>query len=684
MINQQLISPQHIAVIGASEHESKPGGKVLFNLLNGGFKGKIYGVNPKQLNIDGVIHVKNINDLPTIDLAILAIPAEYCIQAVKDLIQKKTKAFIIYSSGFGEAGEKGKLLENELVEIITRANACLIGPNCIGVINENYKGVFTTPIPVFDSKGCELISSSGATAVFIMEAAKSTGLRFSNVYSIGNASQISAEDILEHMDKTFDSNSPKVKLLYLESIRNPFKLLKHASSLIKKGCKIAAIKSGHSDAGGRAASSHTGALATSDIVIRALFKKAGIMYCSGRDELISVGCIFQSNALKGNRIAIITHAGGSAVMLTDALCSRGMEVPLINAEKSAALLAKLNPGSSVSNPIDFLATGTAKQLGEIIDFCETLAEIDGIIVVFGSPGLFNVRDVYQLLDEKMQTGLKPIFPVLPSLVNAKEEIELFISKGRINFSDEVILGRALPHVYKCAAPTFGMTHLMEMETASIRSIISQAPNGYLTAEQCNELLNACGINMVKEHLCYNHDEITTLSKFIRFPVVIKVLGPLHKTEVNGVTLNVNSEDLLHSEFDRMMKIHEAKGVVIQPMVSGEELYCGAAKQGNYGHLILAGLGGIYVEVLKDISYGLAPLNILETTNMIHSLKGYEIIKGYRKREGVNEELFADAIMRIASLVCLAPEISELDINPFRGNMKELVAVDVRIKIDKSF
>ena len=318
MINQQLISPQHIAVIGASEHESKPGGKVLFNLLNGGFKGKIYGVNPKQLNIDGVIPVKNINDLPAIDLAILAIPAEYCIQAVKDLIQKNTKAFIIYSSGFGEAGEKGKLLENELVEIITRANACLIGPNCIGVINENYKGVFTTPIPIFDSKGCELISSSGATAVFIMEAAKSTGLRFSNVYSIGNASQISAEDILEHMDKTFDSNSPKVKLLYLESIRNPFKLLKHASSLIKKGCKIAAIKSGHSDAGGRAASSHTGALATSDIVIRALFKKAGIMYCSGRDELISVGCIFQSNALKGNRMAIITHAGGSAVMLTDA------------------------------------------------------------------------------------------------------------------------------------------------------------------------------------------------------------------------------------------------------------------------------------------------------------------------------------------------------------------------------
>lgn len=684
MINQQLISPRHIAVIGASEHESKPGGKVLFNLLSGGFTGKIYGVNPNQLNIEGVIHVKNISEIPEVDLAIIAIPAEYCLQTVKDLLQKNTKAFIIYSSGFAEAGEKGQLLDKELVDTITNANACLIGPNCIGVINENYKGVFTTPIPDFDSKGCELISSSGATAVFIMEAAKSTGLRFSNVYSIGNASQTSAEDILEYMDKTFDSNSPKVKLLYLESIQNPFKLLKHASSLIKKGCKIAAIKSGHSDAGGRAASSHTGALATSDIVIRALFKKAGIVYCSGRNELISAGCIFQSKALKGNKIAIITHAGGSAVMLTDALCSRGMEVPLIDGDKAAELLTKLNPGSSVSNPIDFLATGTAKQLGEIIDFCETLDEIDGIIVVFGSPGLFNVRDVYQLLDEKMQTGSKPIFPVLPSLVNAKEEIDIFLAKGRINFSDEVVLGRAIPHVYGCAEPTFGMTHLMEMETATIRSIISQAPNGYLSTEQSNELMSACGINLVKEHLCYNHEQIKTLSQSIRFPVVIKVLGPLHKTEVNGVTLNINNEEKLHSEFDRMIAIPDAKGVIIQPMVSGEELYCGAAKQGYYGHLILAGLGGIYVEVLKDISYGLAPLNQLETSTMIHSLKGYEIIKGYRNREGVNEQLFADAVMRIASLVSLAPEISELDINPFRGNMKELVAVDVRIKIDKSF
>jgi acetyltransferase len=262
-------------VIGASEDVEKPGGKVLQNLLKGGFKGQLFGVNHKGNKINGVQTVRSIEELPSIDLAIISIPAESCIEAVRKLLEKGAKAFIIFSSGFGEAGEKGKTLEKELMQLINQANACLIGPNCVGVINENYKGVFTSPVPEFHADGCELISSSGATAVFIMEAALSTGLKFSNIYSIGNASQTGIEEILEYLDKNYvEGISSKVKLLYLESIRNPFKFLKHASSLIQKGCKIAAIKSGHSEAGSRAATSHTGAMASSDTVIRALFRKA--------------------------------------------------------------------------------------------------------------------------------------------------------------------------------------------------------------------------------------------------------------------------------------------------------------------------------------------------------------------------------------------------------------------------
>lgn len=683
MINKQLISPESIAVIGASEDTSKPGGKVIANLIEAGYKGNLFGVNQKGASIKGAQIVRSVAELPAIDLAILSIPAESCLLAVEELIGKGARAFIIFSAGFGEAGEKGKALEKKLVELIEQANACLIGPNCVGVINQNYKGVFTSPIPEYHTDGCELISSSGATAVFIMEAALSTGLKFSNVYSIGNASQTGVEELLEYLDKNYiEGKSPKVKLLYLESIRNPFKFLKHASSLIQKGCKIAAIKSGHSEAGSRAASSHTGALASSDTVIRALFRKAGIVYCSGRAELISVACIFQTKELKGRNIAIVTHAGGSAVMLTDALSAQGLLVPEINNEEAKQLLTKLNPGSTISNPIDFLATGNAEQLGLILDFCEKQDNIDGIIVVFGSPGLFNVKQVYQVLNNKMQSCVKPIYPVLPSLVNAKDEITLFLSNGNINFPDEVVLGTALPYVYNCPAPQYELSKLAIMEDAKIRAIINQASDGYLAPETARELTLAAGIDMAAEAVCMNLEELLIAKEKMAFPLAMKVIGPIHKTEVNGVSLHINSWEKLVAEYMRMLKIEDAKGVVVQEMVEGEELFIGASREGDFGHLILCGLGGIHVEVLKDISFGLAPLNKEEATAMVNGLKGYPILAGYRNRPGVNIEKYVDAIVRISSLVNLAPEISELDINPFKATPQSMKAVDVRIKITK--
>jgi len=684
MISQELLNPKSIAVLGASDNMSKPGGKVVHNLLEGNFKGDIYAINKKPLSLSGVQCFTDINDLPPTDLAILSIPARDCLPAISELISRNTKAFIVFSAGFAEAGEEGKKIETELIRVINENNACLIGTNCIGIINGNYKGVFTTPVPEYDPLGCELISSSGATAVFIMEAALSTGLKFSNIYSIGNASQTGAEDLLEYMDHNFDAdNSPKIKLLYLENIKNPFKFLRHATSLIKKGCRIAAIKAGYSEAGSRAASSHTGAMASSDAVVRALFHKAGIIYCSGRNELISVGCVLQSQELTGPKLAIITHAGGSAVMLTDLLSSRGLEVPHIPEEKVADLLTRLNPGSSVANPIDFLATGTATQLGEIIDTCEQLEMIDAMVVVFGSPGLFNVKDVYQVIHEKMSVGKKPIYPVLPSLVNAKAEIETFLSKGHVNFPDEVELGTALSRVYHCPKPTFGLSYLAEMKDAQIRNIIYQSNNGYLSAITTRELLIAAGIDMVPEFNIRKESELLEILPSIPRPCAVKISGLVHKTEVKGISLNLYTDEQIVSEYNRIMNIPGARGVIIQPMVEGIELFCGAKKEGNFGHLIMCGLGGIFVEVIKDIATGLAPLSMDEALQMVRSLKGYPIIEGYRNLPGANENLFAEAVMRISSLVFLAPEISELDINPLKGSGDKLIAVDARVKIEKS-
>jgi len=685
MITKQLLDPKSIVVIGGSDNIYKTGGKVLKNIIDGKFKGNLYVVNPKEEQVQGIKCFKETIDLPQVDLAILAIAAKYCVETVRVLAeQKNTKAFIILSAGFSEENAEGAKLEKEIVEIINKNKACLIGPNCIGVLNPNYNGVFTTPIPTLDSQGVDFISGSGATAVFIMEASIPKGLKFSSVYSVGNSAQMGVEDILKYMDENFDpKTSSKVKLLYIESVNKPELLLKHASSLIRKGCKIAAIKSGSSEAGSRAASSHTGALASPDVAVEALFRKAGIVRCAGRDELATVASIFMHPELKGKNIAIITHAGGPAVMLTDALSNNKLEIPHIEGPKAKALLEKLFPGSSVANPIDFLATGNAEQLGHIIDACEKdFDNIDAMAVIFGSPGLFPVFDVYDLLDEKMKTCKKPIYPILPSIINVKEEIDAFIAKGRINFPDEVVFGNALAKVYHTPKPTPEKIDLPQIDTVTIRKVIESSENGYLSPEKVQLLLDAAKISRAGEAVVTNRDAAVKEAQKLGLPVVMKVVGPVHKSDVGGVVLNVKDAETVAIEFDRMIKIKDTTAILLQPMLSGIELFVGAKAEPKFGHMVLCGLGGIFIEVFKDVSAGLAPIAKPEAIEMIRKLKSYGIIKGARGQEGVNEDLFAEIVVRVSTLVKAAPEIAEMDLNPLLGKTDRVVAVDARIRIEK--
>ncbi|MBA7565338.1 hypothetical protein ES708_07014 [subsurface metagenome] len=685
MINQQLVNPRSIVVVGGSEDLSKPGGKLLKNLLDGGYLGNLYVSNPKADKVQGIRSYKNPDDLPETDLAILAIAAKYCPGTIEYLAKNKnTRAFIVLSAGFSEENEGGVILEKQMVDAVNQVNGCLIGPNCIGFLNRNYNGVFTTPIPKLDPAGCDFISGSGATAVFIMEAGIPNGLTFSSVYSVGNSAQLGVEDVLKYMDKSFDpETTPRVKLLYIESINKPQMLLKHASSLIRKGCKIAAIKAGSSDAGSRAASSHTGALAGSDTAADALFKKAGIVRCHSREELTIVASVFMHKELQGKNIAVITHAGGPAVMLTDTLSEGGMSVPEIKGGKADDLLKKLHPGSSVANPVDFLATGNAEQLGLIIDAVENdFNHINGMVVIFGSPGLFPVYDVYEVLHRKMETCKKPIFPVLPSIINVKDEINAFLSKGRINFPDEVALGKALSKVYFTPEPVPETESFPAMEQKWIREIIDNAENGYLEPEKVQQLLDAAGISRVQEKVVATEQEAIKVSEELGFPLVLKVVGPLHKSDVGGVVLNVKSEKEVRREFNIMMKIEGAKAVLLQPMLEGTELFAGVKKEGKFGHLVMCGLGGIFIEVLKDVQSGLAPLSFEEAKGMVRNLRGYGIIKGARKQKGIDEKQFIELITRVAALVDIAPEICEMDLNPVLGTPEKIVAVDARICVEK--
>jgi len=686
MITRELIAPRSIVVVGASNNTTKPGGKLLKNLLDNNFKGDLFVVNPGSDEVQGVKSYPSVNDLPPVEMAVLAIPAVACVEAVEILAtQKGTKGFIIISAGFSEESEEGRVLEHEIVKIIEKNNACLIGPNCIGVITYAHTSVFTTPIPKLEQMSCDLISSSGATAVFIMESGIPKGLHFASVFSVGNSAQNGVEEILEFMDEVFSpETSTRVKLLYVESIKNPDKLLKHASSLIRKGCKIAAIKAGSSEAGSRAAASHTGAMANSDLAVEALFRKAGIVRCYGREELTTVANVFHCKPMKGKRLAIITHAGGPAVMLTDALENGGLKIPHIeDCEAKTRLKNQLFAGSSVENPIDFLATGNAEQLAAIIDACENdFDKIDGMAVIFGSPGLSPVRDVYQVLNEKMRTCKKPIFPILPSLINVKDDMAYFISEGNVIFPDEVLLGKALTSILKAAKPSEEKIFLDNIDIPEIRRIIDRAEDGFQSPETIHQLFAAAGIPMVREITVTTENAAIETAKKLGFPLVMKVVGPIHKTDVGGVVLNVKDMETVRREFNRLIKIKDTTSVLMAEMASGIELFLGAKYEDKFGHIILCGIGGIFVEVFKDVTSGLAPLTMCEAASMIKNLRAYQMIKGYRGKNGVSERKFAEIMVRLSTLLRFAVEIKEMDINPLLGNGDKLVAVDARIRIEK--
>lgn len=696
MINQQLLHPESIVVIGGSNNVHKPGGAIVRNLISGGYQGTLRIVNPKEDEVQGIKVFHDAKELPPTEMAILVVAAKYCPDYVEFLAaEKQVKAFIIISAGFGEETKEGAVLEQRVLDSCKQHGAALIGPNCIGVMNSWFHGVFTQPIPLLNPKGADFISGSGATAVFILESAVQKGLQFNTVWSIGNGKQIGIEDVLQYMDENFDpERDSHIKLLYIENISDPDKMLLHASNLIRKGCRIAAIKAGASASGSRAASSHTGAIASSDSAVEALFRKAGIVRCFGREELTTVGCIFtileesgiseMNNGALGRNFAIVTHAGGPGVMLTDALSKGNLNVPKIEGPLADELKGKLLPGSAVQNPIDILATGTPEHLGIAIDYCEQKFDnIDAMFVIFGTPGLVRLWEAYDVLDKKIKECRKPIFPILPCLNTAGPEVAEFLKKGHVNFSDEVTLATALTRVMQTPQPAPAELNLKDVDVPRIRQIIDGIEdNGYVAPSVVRELLSSAGIPLVPEAVSADKEALVDAAEEIGYPVVAKVVGPVHKSDVGGVALNVRSAEHLRMEFDRMMKIDGATSVMVQKMIKGTELFIGAKYEPRFGHVVLCGLGGIFVEVLKDVSSGLAPLSIDEATSMIRSLRGYKIIKGTRGQKGINERLFAEIIVRLSTLLRFATEIKEMDINPLLATETDVRAVDARILIEK--
>ena len=682
-LHQCLFRPRSIAVIGASGDPLKPGGRVFKNILDHGYQGILRPVNPKATEIMGIAVCPSIAALPEIpDLAIVAIPAAMVLAAVTELADRGTGATIVLTSGFGEKDAAGKAVEAKMKAIADGAGMALIGPNCSGFLTGAYKGKFAGIVPKLTGGAVDFISGSGATVDYVMECAEGRGLSFGTVLNLGNSAQMGVEDLLRLYDENYGPECARILLLYMEAVKKPGMLLRHARSLAKKGCRLVGIKSGATSAGSRAAASHTGAMASSDTAVQALFDKAGIIRVDGRAALVDVACILRAAGGKplGKRVAIVTDAGGPGVMLTDELARGGLQLPPLSESSRAELTKILPPESSIVNPIDALPSRTAEQITAIV---KILAEhergnLDAIAVLTGDSGLSDNGAIYRAIGLAMEHSPIPVLPVLSSLTSCRDKIDAFTQGGHVYFPDEVALGRALGIVANQVVPAEDdLDWPVGYNRQAIQRILADS-SGVLSPDAVRQILIATGFTVPEQLEAVGEEQVISACRKLGFPLAMKVVGPLHKTDVGGVHLGIESESEALAAWGSLMAIPEAHGVLLQPMIDGLEVILGASREGDFGHLIMFGLGGIHTEVLKDVRFALAPLSAAEAGRLIDGIRGRALLDGVRGGPGMDTTLLADLLVRLGRLVADFPEIGEIDINPVKGSGDRLLAVDARI------
>ncbi len=686
-IYRSLFKPQSIAVIGASNDALKPGGRVFKNIQESGFQGDLWPVNPKSGEIMGLPAFADIGKLPGApDLSLISIPAPFVLDSLQALADKGARAVIILTAGFGETGEEGKAAEQKILELANHHRMTIVGPNCSGFLTPAYSGKFAGIIPKLIPGQIDFVSGSGATVDYLMEGAVNRGLRFSNVVNMGNSIQMGVEDVLELLDENHGTDSSKIILLYMESILKPQKLLKHVRSLTSKGCTFVGIKSGVTEAGARAAASHTGAMATSDNSVQALFDKAGIIRVHSKRELIEAACAL--TALKGlpksNRACIVTDAGGPGVMLTDELNRNGITVPTLKEKTIERLKEILPPVASFENPVDCLPSRNGEQVQGIFDILseEESENIDFAFFLSGNSGMSDNWDIYREIIAGVNQWRIPVLPVFSSATTCAELLDKVTVSGTAFFYDEVAAGNAVSRLVNRPLVSEAEPKAPDYDLSGILSAISQKEK-VLSAEPLAKVLGSAGFKLPPQRVVTEKSELESVCENIGYPVVMKVVGPLHKSDVGGVKVGINDAEAAGAAWNALMAIPDAEGVFIQKMVSGTEVILGAVKEEGYGHLIMFGLGGIYTEVLKDVQFALAPLNHEEALRMIRGIRSYKILEGVRGEPGMDIEVLADYIVRLSLLVRDFPEIEEVDLNPVKGEGKDLYVVDARILLGDS-
>ncbi len=693
-----IMKPKSIAVIGASTKPKTIGSEIMQRLRDYKFNGNIYPVNPKGGIIEGFQAYTSINEVPgEVDLAVIVVNAKFVLDTIDQCHEKGIKGICIITAGFKETGKEGAELEKQLLEKIRSYGMRCVGPNCLGVLNtdDNIRmdATFAESLPVKGDIG--FVSQSGALGGGILNILKDLNLGFAQFVSIGNQADINAETMLEYWE-----NDDEVKqiLLYMESIQNPANFRKLASRITKKK-PILALKAGRSAAGASAASSHTGSLAGADKAADALLKQSGVIREFSLKNLFSNAKAFSNCPIpQGNRVAIITNSGGPGIMATDAVCESGMQMAKLSDATKDKLRSFLPAAASVKNPVDMIASAPIEHYKQTLETVIADENVDMIAVIYlPFLGLADIDVAEALMEIKAKNPQKPILGVFMT----KSEFFTKIANMNVNMPFYMYAEEAAEAMTRLDRQRQWMNRpegkfpVYDVDRAKAAEVIKKSLSegrAQLTTLESIDVLNAYGIRACKYGLATNVDEAANVANNIGYPVVMKITSKTisHKTDVGGVIVGIQSEEHLRQEYAALIErlkerniLDGLEGVIVQEMVKGNrEMVCGIATDPQYGPMMMFGLGGVFIETMKDVTFRIAPLSDVDAEEMIKSVKAYELLKGARGTTPAQIDQIQETLLRLSQLVTDFPFIDELDINPLLISEKtgEGIAVDGRIKV----
>jgi len=692
---ESLFRPKSVAVIGASSKELSIGNRVIKNLLDFGFKGSIYPINPKTAEIRGVKAYQSILDVPEsdgIDVVHIVIPAQFVPQAVEECGMKGVKNIIINSGGFSEVGPEGEAFEKDFLERAKKHGIRVLGPNCQGIINTDPEiraycnFTFTKPDPGVIS----IVALSGGVAEVIHQGFFEMGIGTRIYASNGNACDITIPEIIRYLG---DDDGTKVIVTYVEGLRDAENFMAVVKDVAARK-PILAMKAGRTKEGAKAAASHTGGLAKEDIATDLIFKKAGVLTFTDEGELIQAAAAFATQPIpKGNRVGLITNTGGPAVIATDILVDADLEIPPLSDRAKNTLKETLFPEASIGNPIDVLATGPAHHYRACMDLYLEEDTIDCIFINFVTPFFMDNESIAK---EIVGVGKLQKKPIVCNLMTDKrqwtEVIEIFREGGIPCFSLPSTAARTMTalvryHRIRCRAIGEPVT-FSDVDKGKARKIIDNARTAgkhILPSAHVYEILSAYGIRAADWGMAADADEAEKAAAKIGYPVVIKAEAEsiIHKSDMGGVAVNLQDGNAVRSAVEDMRKRLDAEDLkffVQKYLPEGLELILGAKSEEGLGHAIMFGLGGIFVEVMKDVVFNLTPITTFEAKEMLTSITGAPLLKGVRGQKGVDEAKLVETIQRLSQLVTDLPEIQEMDLNPLLAYEDRVVVLDARVAL----